>query len=461
VRIVFDRGTLLLLEPPGGFDGLGAIPDVVFDQRVGQWRAPAYRYLDVHRALVDRGESIVDEVPSSWPRPAGWNDIELRPYQNDALEAWQRSGRRGTICLPTGSGKTRVALAAMARARQRTLCLAPTRALVEQWRREIARYHRGPVGWFGDGEAVERPITVATFESAARNMVRLGGRFDFLVVDEAHHVGGLARSETLEMAVARIRLGLTATPAREASARADLDRVVGPVVFELGLGDLADCASEAVTPFDRVTIAVDLTPEERRAYAAEKERFVPFFAELRRGMPGAAWSDLTRAAVVTPEGRAALEAWRRARRTVALTAAKAAALAELLERHRDARTLIFTADNQTACAIARRHLIMPITCDIARREREAALARFRAGDLRALVSTRALNEGVDVPAADVAILVGASGGEREYVQRIGRVLRPAAGKLAIVYEIVARGTLEMGQARRRRDGFAARAAGPL
>ena len=94
---------------------------------------------------------------------------------------------------------------------------------------------------------------------------------------------------------------------------------------------------------------------------------------------------------------------------------------------------------------------MPITCDIGRKERADALADFRDGNLRALVSARVLNEGLDVPDADVAVVVGAALGEREHVQRLGRVLRPRPGKRATIYELVLRGTMEANAARKRRE----------
>ena len=133
----------------------------------------------------------------------------------------------------------------------------------------------------------------------------------------------------------------------------------------------------------------------------------------------------------------------------------------MLEGHGDWKVLVFTADNDTAYAIAREQLIMPLTCDISRPERADVLERFRRGDLRALVSARVLNEGLDVPDADVAVVVGGSLGEREHVQRIGRLLRPGEGKRAIAYELVTRDTLEVGQARRRRRGLATRSSGQL
>ena len=97
---------------------------------------------------------------------------------------------------------------------------------------------------------------------------------------------------------------------------------------------------------------------------------------------------------------------------------------------------------------------MPITCDISRAERQAALAAFRAGTLRSLVSARVLNEGIDVPAADVAILVAGTQGEREHIQRIGRLLRPAAGKRALIYELVTLATPEVRRASERRRALA-------
>jgi superfamily II DNA or RNA helicase len=123
--------------------------------------------------------------------------------------------------------------------------------------------------------------------------------------------------------------------------------------------------------------------------------------------------------------------------------------------------LVFTADNETAYAIAREDLVMPLTCDIGRQEREEVLDRFRGGELRTLVSARVLNEGLDVPDADVAIIVGGALGEREHVQRVGRLLRPGEGKRAVVYELITRNTFEVGQARRRRRGLVTRSSGQL
>jgi superfamily II DNA or RNA helicase len=171
--------------------------------------------------------------------------------------------------------------------------------------------------------------------------------------------------------------------------------------------------------------------------------------------PHGSWQEFVSSASQSKEGRNALHAWRRCRRMLGMTRAKRDATGVLLSRHRDARILVFTSDNDAAYAIARERLIMPITCDISRRERDRSLEAFRRGELRALVSSRVLNEGIDVPDADVAIIVGSTGGEREHVQRVGRLLRPAPGKRAVVYELVTAATSETRLTRERRRGLAA------
>jgi superfamily II DNA or RNA helicase len=234
-----------------------------------------------------------------------------------------------------------------------------------------------------------------------------------------------------------------------------LTDLIGPAVFELTIQDLA---GTFLADLDLITVSVDLSPGERRRYDEHMARFRLVFGQFHALAPGANWADFLTAAGQTPEGRQGVEAWRSARQLLAYNSGKAAAVAALLRRHREARVLVFTADNETAYAIARTHLIMPITCDIGRAERADALRRFRDGQLRALVSARVLNEGLDVPAADVAIVVGGTQGQREHVQRVGRILRPAPGKRALVYELVVRHTGEVARARERRQGLVPRQA---
>jgi superfamily II DNA or RNA helicase len=455
--LVFDRGTVLAVDPPAGLD-LREAGGMRWDGRVAAYRAPASLYASIKVQLACRGVPFRDTVRSIGSPPAAWPTVDLRPYQDGALWAWEISGRRGLVILPTGSGKTRVALAAMARTGLATLCLVPTRVLLYQWIDAIRAVYPHAVGCLGDGERELAPVTVATFESGYRNMERLGNRFDLLIVDEAHHFGTGLRDEALEMSIADARLGLTATPPRGDAAAARLATLIGPPVYELGIADLA---GGFLADYTLITLHLDLNEAERSTYEALMTTFRAVSQAFYQRVPTASWEDFVRSVADTGAGRRALTAWRQARRLLALTEAKRATMRALLQRHRGARLLVFTADNGTAYTVAREHLIMPITCDIGRKERAHALERFRSGALRALVSARVLNEGLDVPDADVAIVVGGSLGEREHVQRVGRLLRPATGKRALVYELVTRRTSEVRQAQRRRAGLGSRVASRL
>ena len=436
VRLDFDRGTVTLAgcSEQAAFD----LPGVLWDRRVQLYRAPGFRYSALKAALQRSGRAFHDHVRAAVESPmARWEEVELRPYQAAALTSWELSNARGLVVLPTGSGKTRLALAAMARRRCRTLCLVPTRVLLEQWRTVLGQFYRGPIGQYGDGTRAPEAVTVATFASAFHHMASLGNRFELLVVDEAHHFGTGAGDEALELCTAPARIGLTATPPTSPLHRTRLEELIGPEVYRQSVADLA---GEYLAPLQVVSLCLDLTSLERREYAQEVAFYQPVVHQFFRYSPRATWQEFQGAAVRTDEGRRALAAWRRSRKLLAFTEAKQVAVARLLVELRGARLLVFTGDNDTAYRVASEHCIMPITCDIGRAERREALERFRTGDLAVLVSAQVLNEGIDVPDVEAAILVGGRLGTREYVQRVGRTLRPAPGKQAVVYELVTRGT---------------------
>jgi len=453
VRLTFDRGTLLLTNAPAGLE-VGEISGVQWDERVAAHRAPARLCYPIASELRRRGVQLSDMPRPTLAPPAEFRPLDLRPYQEAALGAWRQGSRRGVVVLPTGSGKTRLALGAMAATRTACLCLAPTRALCDQWAAALAAVWDGPIGRFGDGERVTGPVTIATFAGAYRHMAALGDKFGLLIVDEAHHFGQGWRDEALEMSIAPLRLGLTATPPAPGPAADRLGTLIGPVVFQRTIGDLT---GQYLAPLERITWWLALDPDERREHDALWE----IYRQARRAFEGnhlgGSWEDFLHGAARTDEGRRGIAAWRRARRILAFPRRKREALALLLGHHRAERTLVFVADNETAYRVAREHLIMPLTCDIGRGERQQVLARFQAGALRALVSAQVLNEGLDVPDAEVGIVVAGRLGEREHVQRVGRLLRPGEGKRALVYELIVEQSSEVRQSERRWESFAFRA----
>jgi superfamily II DNA or RNA helicase len=448
MRLVFDRGTLVLYGSPAD---AGSLPGVLWDPRVRAWRAAACDYVMLSQELSRRYPGFHDEARPKLVEAPPIPFPELRPYQAAALASWEFARKRGIIALPTGSGKTRAAIAAISKTHLRTLCLVPTRALMAQWVKILRDTSPGPIGEYGDGHRVEQPITVATFASALRNMETLGNRFDLLVIDEVHHFGGGAGDEILEMSTAAARLGLSATPAEDEVHRSRLDALIGPEVYRASVEELS---GRYLASFQLITIWIGLTLTESQAYKTEMSIFRPFCRAFFDTAPGASWSDFVASAGRSDSGRRALAAWRRSHAIVRYSEEKRCIVNDLLLQHHNSRTLIFAADNDTAYSVAREHLVQPITCDIGKKERARCLQRFSTGELRILVSARVLNEGIDVPAADVAIIVGGSQGSREYIQRVGRVLRPSEGKKAIVYDLVTRGTFEVRRAEEHRRALA-------
>jgi len=140
-------------------------------------------------------------------------------------------------------------------------------------------------------------------------------------------------------------------------------------------------------------------------------------------------------------------------RAIALgTEGKLRILAELLAQHHPEQTLIFTNDNATVYRISQDFLIPAITHQTPVKERHEILQNFREGKYKTLAASHVLNEGVDVPEASIAILLSGTGSAREYIQRLGRVLRKGqAQKRAVLYEVVAEETTEEGVSRRRRE----------
>jgi hypothetical protein len=169
VRLTFDRGTVVVSNEDD--HDLAGIPGVLWDARVGVHRALPFRCAALIADLRTRGVPVRDETASYVRAPdIALSGLTLRDYQEAALHAWSAAGRRGVVVLPTGSGKTAVAVGAIARARVSALCLVPTRVLLHQWRATLVAHYPGHVGVLGDGLHSIEAITVATFESAFRSM---------------------------------------------------------------------------------------------------------------------------------------------------------------------------------------------------------------------------------------------------------------------------------------------------
>ncbi len=450
MRLEYDRGTLLVHpgddELPAGL----TLPGCSFDERVKLWRAPAHRYRELLTVLHRAGVAVDNRAGGFEPQGLSLGlDREPFPYQAEAVDAWFDGRRRGVVVLPTGTGKTYTAELIIERLDRTCLVVTPTLDLMQQWYAELEAAFEVEVGLIGGGYYEIQPLTVTTYDSAYIHMERLGNRFALLVFDEVHHLPGPTYLTAAELSLAPFRLGLTATPEREDGGEALLDRMVGPIVYRREIGELA---GEFLADYETRRVRVSLSPEEREEYQREREIYRGFVSDHRIAIGSrGGWARFLMLTSRSEEGRRAFMAYRRQKAISQASGAKLRELEELIERHRSDRALIFTSDNDTVYRISRQFLIPAITHQTKVKERHETLQKFNAGEYPFVVTSRVLNEGVDVPAANVGIVLSGSGSVREHVQRLGRILRRREGKRAVLYEVLAEDTAEEFTSSRRRQ----------
>ena len=441
VRIEYDKGTLLIR-------GDARVPNSHWDARSGAYRALALHYADITDYLESSHIEYVDEALELLPVPRLQFHASLRDYQTDSLDSWIQAGKRGTVVLPTGAGKTIVAVGAIGTMQTPSLVIVPTLDLVEQWRRVLAAEFAIEIGTYGGGENVLKSLTVSTYDSAYLRAAELGNRFGLVIFDEVHHLPSPGYRHIAEMFVSKARLGLTATYEREDGLHSELQRLIGGKVYELTVQDLAE---EHLSGYEVGYLFVDLMPDEAEEYTRMHGAFIDYIA--RRNILMRTQYDFSRFIMRSawdPEARKALLARNRALDIALNSRAKMEALKGLLLDHPSDQTIIFTQHNKLVDRIARTFLIPAITHTTSKGERREILENFHDGVYRMVVTSKVLDEGVDVPDAAQAIILSGTGSSREFIQRLGRVLRKREGKRARLTEIVTRDTTETKISHRRK-----------
>lgn len=399
-------------------------------------------------------------------RPAGSRQpLHLYSWQEDALAAWTRRGARGVVEAVTGTGKTMVGVAAALdelERRGQVLVLVPTVELQRQWLAELEpRLPEGrSAGRLGSGAGdtlVTHDVLVAVVNSARAIDTRPIRRGGLLVADECHRYGSAVNRLALDGRFTR-RLGLSATYARDDDGvAAFLDPYFGGTCFRLGY---RRAVSEGITARFTVTLlGVSFAPAEQARYDELTELMRRLWAILvaEHGLPREPFEELLRRVALLAEGegeggrlaRAYRQALLERRRLLAETPAKDAALALTAQAVREAdRAIVFTqsiATSERACTVLRAHGLRAAAVHslLSAGDRQEAFRRFASGGLDALAAPRVLDEGVDVPAADLGIVVGASRSRRQMIQRMGRVLRRKAdGRRARFAVLFVEGTVE-------------------
>jgi superfamily II DNA or RNA helicase len=449
--LIYDSGTILVANPNSSINlkNLGAI----WDERTSQWRTPAFHYKELVLQCHNRSLQYQDKVRSYQNIGLEFqNPIIPRPHQKEALEAWIKAERRGTVCLPTGAGKTVLAMLAISNCKRPALIVVPTIELLHQWHDVIKKTFDYDAGILGGGSHEIKEITVSTYDSASLHFEKLGNKFGLLVFDECHHLPAPRNMRIAEGSIAPFRLGLSATVERADAGEKEIYRLVGPLVYE---AEVQGVIGQGLSPYDVITIKVDMTEKEIEQYREQRAIYTSFVKaqHINFSQPNG-WMQFVAISSRTPGGRAAMQAFRKQKKMAQAAGGKLVALWRILTQHVGERVIVFTDDNEFAYQIGSKYFLPVLTHRTKTAERKKMLESFRNGKLSVLVTSKVLNEGVDVPEASIGVVMSGSGTVREHVQRLGRVLRYKEGKRATLYEIVTKGTGEGAINQRRRQHHA-------
>ena len=454
MQVTFDQGSLKLTDCPRSI--LESLPDVIVnDARMSSHRAEARHYRDI-LLEAKRMDVSVDDMARSYSSLSCElrKPIVPRTHQKEALDAWCKRGFAGVVSLPTGAGKTILAILALVRVKRSTLVVVPTIDLMEQWVvtiRELTTVEC--VGRLGGGHRDVQDITVATYDSARLTIERIGGQFGLLVFDECHHLPAETNRFIAQASIAPFRLGLSATLQRADGGEAHLAEMVGPTVFDVGITDVA---GTVLAPYDVVTVEVSLTDEERVRYESARRIYTEFLRRhgIRMG-DAMGWKTFIMRSAQSHEGREAFKAYLAQKKLAQASSEKMVELWRLISAHPGESTIIFTDSNDLAYQIGERFILPVLTHKTRSSERSTLLEHFKSRKIDVIVTSKVLNEGVDIPTASVGIVVSGSGAVREHVQRLGRLLRRSPGKRSVLYEMVSADTSEryVNLRRRQHDAY--------
>ena len=420
-------------------------------------------------------DSSVEDNPSTvreqehW-LPALWTltrNIQLAPWQEDARDSWFAAGRRGTIKVVTGAGKTMVALAIAEQLQHedpdlRMAIVVPTIVLMNQWfdtLRERSNLPESSLARLGGGHSDDldetRRIIVTVLASARRELpasIKKWGveKHLLLVADECHRAGAPEMSAVFQTP-RQYSLGLSATPERDDGAEGDstaeyatsiLGQEIGPIVYEMTFAEAIQL--DVLPPFEIHHLGLTLSPAEARRYEALSRSINEARRELMSASPSArnysgerlvAWARRTSA-----RGRPHLSqlAYRflndttRRKQLLYQAECRVAATRQLVHQSlgetSDARIILFHESiaevvslynllRNDGFTVVMEHSQLPAQL------REETLELFRAGTAKVIVSARSLIEGFNVPEADLGIIVASSSSPRQRIQSVGRVLR--------------------------------------
>ncbi len=352
------------------------------------------------RQITGSSPTIIDERRLLPPLELKFSGI-LRDYQERAVQA-TAAHSFGVLEAGTGSGKTVMALALIARRAQPALVLVHTKELLNQWVERIRQFLGVEAGQVGDGRFDVRPITVAIVNTARKQLETLVPQFGHLLVDECHRVPASLFTETVAAFDCHYMLGLSATAFRRDDGMTRLIYIyMGERAHRVDSNMLA--ASGAV-----------LQPELIQKQTQFKYGFQGDYAKLLKALT----EDSERNALILAD-------------------------TARLSRQADRGTVLLVSDRRAHCEFFAEGLsrqgvaVALLTGQTAKEEREQIVADVQAGKVQVLVATvQLIGEGFDCPGLSTLVLATPIKFEGRLLQVAGRIVRPAAGKKAVIVDYI-------------------------
>jgi DNA excision repair protein ERCC-3 len=330
------------------------------------------------------------------------DDIELRDYQEEYVEkAYEK--KAAVLANPAGSGKTVTSIGLMAKIDAPTLVLVPQRNLVGQWKRELldkTQLTEDQIGEYHGDEKEMNDVTIATYHMAGEKTSLFRKEWGLIIFDEVHHIPSQLFRKTASLQSTR-RVGLSASPVREDSKEKDIFALIGQ---EIG-GDWARFFNQGYVKKPDVDI-----------------QLVEWASDFYRNKYEQA-SGIKKAIVASKNP------------------AKKQVLKDLLEEHEERKTIIFCDWLDQGEDLSEEYDIPFVSGETEFEEREEYFKKFRNDELTTIIVSRIGDEGLDLPDAEVGIIMSGQGGSRrQATQRAGRVMRPFGN--AEVYMIATKGSNE-------------------
>ncbi len=447
VEITYDRGTLII---KGANDKSQLTKDSLWDERENLYRLKASSYDKLILKLIKDKTPYKDNARDYKELNLVSNvHQEPFPYQKEAMKSWLKNRGRGVVVLPTGSGKSYLATLSIENKQRSTLLVVPTLDLMNQWYDTLHSSFNIDIGLIGGGYYEVKDITITTYDSAYIHMENIGNRFGLIIFDECHHLPGETYSLAAHLCLAPFRLGLTATPERADGQHILLDELIGKTVYRK---EITELSGKYLADYETVKLTVSLSDEQVKEYQEQRQIYTDYLRKMGINMSSPdGWGRFIMLSAGSKEGRLAFKAYRKQKELALAAPSKIKVLKNLLKKHRKDRVLVFTQNNQSVYQISKKFLIPAITHQTKVKERSSILSAFNEGVYRAIVTSKVLNEGVNVPEANIGVILSGSGSIMEHVQRLGRILRKSKDKTALLYEVITEKTTEEYISKRRRQ----------